>query len=571
MKIKTKLTLGVGLLFLLIVTLSAISIWNLQQMKKDTELILKANYNTLTYSRNMLRELDHFRNDSLAIKLFEENLAKQRINVTEKGEKKATENLTIHFGQLANNKENTLLYPLIRQDILDIMMLNMQAISRKSASAMQTSENANLWIGTTGALCFLIAFVLLVNLPGNIANPIAELTASIKAITDRNYRQRVHLDGHSEFSELASSFNTMAEKLEEYAGSNLSRLLMEKKRIETLINNMHDPVIGLDEQQIVLFANDEAFRIIGLNREDILGKRISELAVQNDLLRSLCNDPALEKPRTGTIRIYADGKESFFEQELIPINIVPTGEKDEQFIGSVILLRNITPFRELDLAKTNFIATVSHELKTPIASIKMGLQLLHNETTGKLNQEQENLLQSIGEDSDRLLRITGELLNMSQVETGNIQLNIRQCNAHEMISYAVDATHIAAESKHLHVRIDMQEHLPLIKADPEKVAWVLTNFLSNAIRYSPEQGDIIVGITLKKEKICFSVQDHGKGIDNRYQQRIFERYFQVPGSNRTGTGLGLAISKEFIEAQGGEIGLESKPGMGSTFYFYLPL
>lgn len=572
MKIKTKLTLGVGLLFLLIVTLSAMSIWSVQRLKKDTAQILKANYNTLTYSRNMLKDLDNVTKDPRSLDNFKGNLRKQLANLTEPGEMEASQSLSDHFSQLVKQPTDERLPVLIREDVLQIMSLNMSAIAAKSESAINTSEDANIWIGTTGAVCFLIAFTLLINLPGNIGDPIAQLTASIREITAHNYRQRVHFEAHSEFGELATSFNTMAEKLEEYAGTNLSRLLMEKKRIETLINNMRDPVIGLDENQTVLFVNNEALGILGLQKQAILGKNIPELAERNDLLRTLIHGESPGDKRTAPpIRIYANGKESFFEKELIPIKIVPTGEKDEQLIGAVIMLKNITPFRELDLAKTNFIATVSHELKTPIASIKMGLQLLQNNATGNLNTEQQQLLQSIGDDSDRLLQITGELLNMSQVETGNIQMNIRQSKVSEIVNYAINATHTAAENRQLLIKTEIPENPSMVKADPEKAAWVLTNFLSNAIRYSPEQGEIIVRVSEENNQVKISVQDHGRGIDTRYQQRIFERYFQMPGSNRSGTGLGLAISKEFIETQGGEIGVESTVGLGSNFFFYLPV
>ncbi|MDM8172905.1 HAMP domain-containing protein [Olivibacter sp. 47] len=274
MKTKTKLTLGVGLLFLLIVLLSVISIWYVNALKKDTENILVANYKTLAYSRQMLIALDDIPERAGSLDTFRSNLEKQLANLTEPGEREATNKLKAHFNELIRDSgKNDAYYKLIRQDIGEIMRLNMNAIARKSDAASLTAENANIWIGTTGALCFIIAFTLLINLPGNIANPIRELTNSIREITAHNYHQRVHFESNNEFGELAHSFNIMAEKLEEYAGSNLSRLLMEKKRIETLINNMHDPVIGLDENQVVIFTNNEALQIVGFKKEEVIGKK----------------------------------------------------------------------------------------------------------------------------------------------------------------------------------------------------------------------------------------------------------------------------------------------------------
>lgn len=573
MKIKTKLTLGVGLLFLLIILLTVVSVWYINALKRDTRNILSANYNTLEYARNMILALDEINAAPDAVEKFEANLAKQQRNETEPGEKEVTDQVASHFSQLKEHPADSTLKPVIRSDISELMLLNMQAIEHKSNVASQTAETATLWIGIVGTLCFLIAFTLLINLPGNIANPISELTKSIKQIATQNYHQRVHFEDHSELGELAKSFNVMAEKLEEYAGSNLAQLLMEKKRIETLINNMHDPVMGVDENGKVLFANDETLKITGLKKADLVGEDVRHIAMVNDLVRLLIRD--IDQPASGDlekapVKIYADKKESYFEKEVIHIDMVPTGEAASKTIGHVIILKNITPFKELDSAKTNFIATISHELKTPISSIKMSIQLLENSKTGSLNEEQLQLLESIREDSNRLLKITGELLDMSQVETGNIQLNMQQSDAYSIVQYAVDATRTQAEQKHIRISVDADDNIPNINMDSEKTAWVLTNFITNAIRYSPENSEIILLLKKKDKGVCYAVKDFGKGIDPRYRERVFERYFQIPGSFKSGTGLGLAISKDFIEAQGGKIGVETEQGMGSTFFFYLP-
>ncbi|MES2805163.1 MAG: ATP-binding protein [Bacteroidota bacterium] len=575
MKIKTKLNLGVGLLFLMIIILSIIASFYIFSIKKDTENILKANYNTLEYSRNMLLSLDEINVDEgKAIVVFETNLKNQIANITEIGEDKVTYNLQKSFDFLEKNRTDENIKSQIRQDIFKIMKLNMIAIKEKSDIAKHTAETANLWIAVTGTLCFLIAFNLLVNLPNNIANPIKELTASIKEIANKNYSQRVHFMNHNEYGDLAKSFNTMAQKLEEYSNSNLHKLSFEKKRLETLINNMHDPIIGLDNDGLVLFANDEALKIMGLKSEDVIGKLASSLALTNDLMRSLIIkelESEIKNPRQKSLamKIFADGKESYFEKETVTITIQSTGEDQTTTIGDVIILRNITVFKELDFAKTNFIATVSHELKTPIASIKLSLQLLEKPETGKINEEQEQLIESIKEDSQRLLKITGELLDMAQLETGNIHLSIEKSNPYQMVKYAIDAVKVRADQKEIELIIDGEDELPDVKADNEKTGWVLINFLTNAITYSSNQSKIIVKLKRENSQVVFQVVDSGKGIDKRYKDKVFDKYFQIPGSNKSGTGLGLAISKEFIEAQSGTIGVECELGLGSTFYFKL--
>lgn len=569
MKIRTKLTLGVGFLFLLIIILIGVGIKYSNQLSGETQNILKDNYNSIDYCRNMLVALDKVASSDSAKNYFQQNLIKQQNNVTEIGEQQSTTNLTVDFEKLKSNFSDSSLYINIRKDLADVMLINMQAIERKSEIAKETAKSATIMLSVVGTFCFLLAFTLLINLPSGIANPIRELNESVKEIAAKNYSQRVHLDEHNEFGELSHSFNVMAEKLQEYNESNLAKLMMEKKRVETLVNNMHDPVIGLDDNQNILFINNEALKISGLKQEDVVGKAAQNIAVHNDLIRSLIQD--VLKPNSSAdkqqqpLKIFADNKESYFEKEIIPINITPTGEKEEKQIGIVILLRNITLYKELDFAKTNFIATISHELKTPIASIKMSLDLLENKRIGAINDEQQQLIKSVREDSERLLKITGELLDITQAETGKIQLRFQKTSPLEIINYALDAVKIPSEQKGITIETSIPKAVSDVNADGEKTAWVVINLLTNAIRHSNENSKVLLTITETSDKVTFTVKDFGKGIDTKYQSKIFDRYYLVPETNQAGTGLGLAICKEFIEAQGGEISLQSEIGKGSTF------
>ena len=222
-------------------------------------------------------------------------------------------------------------------------------------------------------------------------------------------------------------------------------------------------------------------------------------------------------------------------------------------MGDVILLKNITEFKELDSAKTTFISTISHELKTPISAIMMSLQLLEDKRVGTLNEEQEQLSKSIKDSSQRLLEITGELLNMTQVEAGKLQMMPKITKPIELIEYAIKANQVQADKFNIQIEI----------------AWVLTNLLSNAIRYSRENGRVVIGAQQEGDQIELYVQDFGKGIDPRYHQSIFDRYFRVPGTKVQGSGLGLSISKDFVEAHGGTLTVESELGKGSRFVIRL--
>ena len=558
MKLKAKLTVGIGFLFVVILVFGILGIVSINKLRSDADNILKNNYETLVYDNNMLKDLDDLSTNKQAYADFEANLTKQENNITEYGEGDATKQLRNGFEELKKSPIDTISYRQMRQAIQQINTLNQNAILRKHETAQKAASSAIFWLTIIFSVLTIISFTLTVNFPDVISTPVKALAKGITEIANKNYKNRIYLDQEDEFKELADAINTMAEKLDEYENSNLAKITFEKRRIETIINQMRDGIIGFDENRNILFLNVVSEKMLGLKEKEIIGQYAPDVALKNDLMRRLLQDDDQHE-----LKIYADNKESYFNKDVLKVS------NEGKVIGEVIMLRNITPFHELNEAKTNFIATVSHELKTPISSIKMSLQLLQSNNTGLLNEEQALLIDSIKDDSNRLLKITGELLNMSQVETGNIQLNIQSCPPIDILNYAIEAVKVQAEQKQIHIKIDAPEDLPKVKADKEKTAWVLINFLTNAIRFSPENEVIVIAIFKKDNQVCFSVKDNGKGIETKYISKIFDRYFQVPGTIKSGTGLGLAISKEFIQAQGGTIHVESKYGVGSTFYFNL--
>jgi PAS domain S-box-containing protein len=566
MTIKKKLRVGIGFLFLLAIICCGLSIYYVNRLSADEKNILKDNYESVQYSKNICVAIDANRGalNSQQIKVVDENITAEEHDVTEPGEGQLADSLRSKFETLkrigGNNPDIVELHLAIRKLSYGIMQLNMTAIERKYASATNAANSATLIMAFVGSFLFLVAFSFVVNFPGYIANPIKELTERIKEVSKRNYQQQLNFKSNDEFGELGQAFNTMTKKLDEYEHSNLASILFEKKRIETIINSMHDAIIGLDEKSFIIFANEVASTLIGLPEQSLTGKYAPDIALENDLLRNLLvNDQH-------KMKIYADNRESYYTKEVLAVT------SKDKIIGKVIILKNITEFQQLDEAKTNFIATISHELKTPISSIKMSLKLLEDKRIGAMNTEQQQLLKNIDEDAARLLQITGELLDMAQVETGKLQLNFGSTHPKNIVDYAVKALKTTAEQKQVTIKVQCDETLPDVHADLDKTTWVLINLLSNAVKYSREKStvDLVVKV-YKADEIEFSVQDHGRGIDQRYLSRIFDRYFKVPGSTgeQTGTGLGLAIAKDFIEAQAGKIGVESEMGEGSRFYFTL--
>ena len=557
--VKSKLAFGVTFLFACILLIGILAIFFIYRLSNNTDAILKDNYNTLLYCNNMLKDIDTIKDNPKAINDFETNLKAQEGNITEPGEAQATQQLRFDFSQINKNNSDLVFYEDARKQICIINELNQKAIEKKNTTAQETSGSAIMWLSIVITFLFLATFSFVINFPGWIANPIKLLTEGIKEVANKNYDKRIYFQSSDEFGELADAFNEIASKLHEYEHSNLAQLMFEKKRIETIIGQMNDAVIGLDAKKNILFVNSIAELLLNLKADEAVGKYSADVALKNDLLRNLL----VKEEKNVPVKIVIDGKENFFTKEYK--NVMNNNE----IIGEVIALKNITQFKELDVSKTNFIATISHELKTPISSIQMSLKLLEDKRIGETNSEQKQLIRSVKEDSERLLKITGELLNMTQVETGKIHLSIQQADVKEIIRYAIDATKTQAEQKKVLVEVHCPEDVQTVNADTEKTAWVLTNLISNAIRYSNDNSKVVVSAKSIGKKMELSVQDFGKGIDSKYTDKIFDRYFRIPGTKQEGTGLGLAIGKEFIEAQGGEIKVESEIGQGSKFIFSL--
>jgi len=557
-KLKTKLTAGLIFLFGVILLFGILGTININLLSRDADLVLKDNYKSVIYCNNMLSALETVSSHKDAMEKFEENLKNQEVNITEPGEKEQTEEIRKNFEELKADPKDPSNYSEIRQSILQVLELNTSAIYRKNMVAQETARNAKRWLAIIFTILILISFTFIFNLPGIISGPIQSLSDGIKEIANKNYSKRIYLKQKDELGDLAIAFNTMAEKLDLYEHSNLAKMQFEKSRIETIINQMRDGIIGLDTKKNILFLNVVAQKLMGLKESDAVGKYAPDIALKNDLMRKLLQTDGDKKD----LKIYLDEKEGFFNKDVLDV------KNNQEVIGQVIVLRNITIFHELNEAKTNFIATVSHELKTPISSIKMSTQLLTDKRTGPLAEDQKQLVNSIGDDADRLLKITSELINMAQVETGNIQFNLQTTPVTAIVEDALDAVQIQAQQKNITIKTTVVPETPLIHADKEKTTWVLINLLTNAIKYSFESSSIEIFAGPRNDHVEVLVKDHGRGIDEKYLSRVFDRYFKVPGSQeRSRTGLGLAISKEFIEAQGGKIWVHSQIGSGSEFGF----
>lgn len=564
MRIKNKLTLGICILFAMILMLGTLAISSVYELDRNSRNIYDANNNSLNYARSMLVALEKIDSDPAALDVFIENLRLQEKNITETDELQATRILKEHLEEYQKNLDRKSIGKM-RADLYRIMELNMISISHKNQMAEAAVENSLLWISVLFVFCILVSIGLLAYFPKYIVKPIKELIKGIQEVADQNYKKRLPTGLGVEFGGVAASFNKMAERLEEFHDSSISDILSGKKYIEAIVNSITEPIIGLNEEMQIVFVNEEALNLLHLKKGDLLYRSATEVALKNDLLRRLVKELVSPNEKQEPLKIYADNKESYFQAKYIPIRIVEAGENEQKNIGNIILLNNITEFKERDSAKTTLISTISHELKTPISAILMSLKLLEDNRVGELNDEQKQLSESIKENSNRLLSITGELLNMTQVETGRLQLMPKITKPIELIEYAIKANKVQADKFGCQIEVEYPEKISKLFVDSEKIAWVITNLLSNAIRYTPQNGRIIIGARQEGDIVEIYVQDFGKGIDPRYHQSIFDRYFRVPGTKVQGSGLGLSISKDFVEAHNGTLTVDSELGKGSRF------
>lgn len=611
---KNKLYLGLGVLTLLILLLWISSMIFFNNLSDTSAAIIRNNSRSVVYMQNIQQTMKEFyllqtsatnsqepvlalqalKVDSLKNHLLVQ-MEKEMQNITEPPEGKLARRLQIailtylnQFGQLMNREDVsqelrraiTHQYALIQHLLGTIISANVEGMYRKNEFTQKTASNIILYMAVIGAICILLAIGLLLRYPGYIVKPIDELIARINKIANQNYDQRLEFEIGDEFEDLAQAFNSMAGRLQEYETSNLAKLKNEKQRIEAIIDHMYDAVIGLDTDKHILFINTKAEELMELKNKDIEGRYAPDIATDNDLLRMLIRDlmdsekPAgPKKESTDFLEIDDGDQKDYYSKETIPVISASVKELNKREVGTIIILKNVTRFREMDEAKTNFIAVASHELKTPISSIKMSLRLLRDERVGRLNDEQKKLVNSIKDDAGRMKKSTDDLLDLSKIETGNIHINVQQADPTVLIKRARQTMRRQARQKDISIEVESQNKLPKVNTDIQKTVWVLVNLIANAIRYSSSKGQIKLNAERINGVVRFTVTDTGQGISPEYQDKIFDKYFQVYNTQNgsEGSGLGLAIAKEFINAQGGEIGVNSEIGEGSCFHFTLPV
>lgn len=599
MKLASRIRLLIASFVLVVVLVSALSIYYLNSIRKNAESVFARNYEMLHESRSFdkltdLLKLDlalyygddeSIRRSSLdsmqvRLKQLEEILAAQNFlaagNVLEEGMVQSIDHRLDSLRKQINAIEGSDSFELapFQSGIESLQQLNNRLISYQERDVFSRYERTKksvsrvtFYMSLIGGNFVIIAIILYILFPGYIVEPVKELTERIRAIAEKDFSQRIEMSKTDEYAVLAEAFNEMASRLDHYEHLNVSEILKEKQRTETIINNLNEAVIVTDEEDKVIWVNNSAVALLGISRQDMISKHFPDIRPMNIILDSY-NKP--EKKEKADIQelfnttAIVDGRKKYYHKEVISIGRYGSGK--------VILYYDITPFKELDQAKTNFMATLSHQFKTPISASSISINLLQNEKVGTLNPEQRKLVDTVRSHNQRLLGMVNELLDVSQIETGNIRLKMHPIRPVDLAEHSLFTIKNMLDERNLKVLKKFQVQDKLVEADKEKLTWVLNNILLNAVRFSPLNGRLEFKIREETEgTVFFSITDQGPGIGREDQEKIFERYESHNADERSGSGLGLSIAKDIIEAHRGRIGVISEPGKGSTFYFTLPL
>ncbi len=353
----------------------------------------------------------------------------------------------------------------------------------------------------------------------------------------------------------------MAGKLRTYREVTTDQILQARQMTEITFSAFPDAIIVLSQEGKIDFKNPAADWLFAKLETNHLPSPV--LAETERVLKGGPDFLPTSFAKALCLRI--DEKETFILPRVI-------GMRDEHgdVFGAAVVLQDVTRFRLLDDVKTNLVSTVSHELKTPLTSVRMGLHLLLEEKIGALNPKQTELLLAAREDSERLLRMINDLLDLARIESGSRRMSLERKSPNELVEKALSELGTIAEARATKLKAEVEANLPEVAVEPQQILHAFSNLVSNAAKYSRAGGEILLTAKRDDDGVRFSVVDHGPGIPLQYQPRMFEKFFRVPGTDSHGAGLGLAITREIVAAHDGQVGINSQPGKGSEFYFVLP-
>ncbi|HEV3263135.1 MAG TPA: ATP-binding protein, partial [Gemmataceae bacterium] len=453
----------------------------------------------------------------------------------------------------------------------EILRINQQNMEQASRESRRLAVGSLAWFAGGLAAAVVLAILLALHTIHTILQPIRAVTQSALGIGLGNLDQVVPVTSPDELGRLAEAFNTMGRQLRHYRQTDYSRLLRAQRTSQATIDSFPDPVLVLDTEGQVEMANPAARRQLGVVPRAREQAPVLPWQPPEPLRQPLAE--ALQQQRdylpegfNQAVPVRCDGKECFFLPRILSIR-----DPYENTLGAAVLLQDVTRFQLLDQVKNNLVATVSHELKTPLTSIRLVVHLLLEETTGPLTAKQTELLVDARDNAERMLATINNLLDLTHLERGHGSLEARPESPATILQAAADAVRPRAEDKGVALDVEAPLDLPMVAVDGLRFGHALNNLLDNAMTYTSRGGRITLSAAAEGEAVTLAVADTGLGIPAEYLPHVFERFFRVPGRRHEGgTGLGLAIVHDIVVAHGGTITCASEPGKGTVFRITLP-
>ncbi|HEX9143141.1 MAG TPA: ATP-binding protein [Candidatus Binatia bacterium] len=606
MSLRTKLLLAQVPMALILIIISGLSVWMVASLGSHSQTILKDNYRSVLAAQRMKEAIE--RMDSAALFIvagrpdkalpqivqnrlrFESELKVQEGNITEPSEREVTQRLRQFWNdyqekfdrlEKINNpdaakqfyfSELEPAFEKVKNAADEILALNQDAMLRKSNEVRRAAERMNNITIIAVLAALVLGLVLSTTLTQRLLRPLSVLSQATQRLGEGKFDARANLEGNDELAQLARDFNAMADKLSQYRNSSLGELLQAQLAMQAAIDSLPDPV--------VIFGVEGEIRSVNRVAENLLGFP-SELGTQDPLTQI---DPSvravLERMRVHvlsgkgaytpkgfeeSVRARTPDGERYFLPRAIPVY-----EERAGIVGATVILQDVTRLRRFNELKDDLVATVAHEFRTPLTSLRMAIHLCLEQMVGPITEKQSDLLHAAREDCERLQSMVDDILDLSRVKAGQIEMHRRPLSVASLVHGAIEAHRAAAELQKVRLSASLPAGDDQVMVDPERVALVFSNLINNAIRHTPSGGIIDVRVQSTDGLVRFEVSDTGEGIPREHQRYIFERYYRVPGSNSKGAGLGLSIAKEMVEAHGGKIGVESEVGRGSTFWFTIP-
>ena len=428
----------------------------------------------------------------------------------------------------------------------------------------QQIKNIAVIFVTASLLAVGISMVVAILIAHSITQPIGEMREQALRIARGDYSRKVTVHGKDELGQLALTFNQLAEQIEETQDAMES----ERNRLNSVLSHMSDGVVATDRRGKVITINDMALSLLGISKEAAIGQNILNLL-------DIEKDYTLRKILESTEELLIERNESNYgDNKIIRVEFSMIRRESGFISGLVVVLHDVTEQEQNERDRREFVSNVSHELRTPLTSMRSYIETL-SEGAWQDQEIAPRFLKITLDETDRMIRMINDLLDLSRMDNDNLKLNIEMVNFNELVNFVLDRFDVIianSEKKYRIVREFTQRPL-FVEVDTDRMIQVIDNIMNNAIKYSPDGGKITVRLIETHNNVILSITDQGLGIPKKDISRIFDRFYRVDKARarkQGGTGLGLAISKEVVKALGGTIWATSIENYGSTFYISLP-